>query len=82
VFAPLVGVAGVQSLAHPFQHLVVEFQPSEQFGELRFQQFLSDILAAAGGRIALALIGVAGAMIIDVYTRTCIENRGTNSRTS
>ena len=66
VLAALVGVAGVQRVAHPFQHLVVELQPPEQFGELRFERFLADIFAAAGGRVALALIGVAGAMIIDV----------------
>ena len=66
VLAALVGVAGVQRIAHPFQHLVVEAQPPEQFGELRFERLLAHILAAAGGRVALALIGVAGAMIIDV----------------
>ena len=66
VLAPLVGVAGVQRVAHPFQHLVVELQPAEQFGELRFEHFLAHIFAAAGSRVALALIGVAGAVIIDV----------------
>ena len=30
VLAPLVGVAGVQRLAHPVQHLVVEAKPAEQ----------------------------------------------------
>ena len=66
VLAALVGVAGVQRIAHPFQHLVVELQPPEQFGELRFQRLLAHIVAAAGSRVALAFIGVAGAMIIDV----------------
>ena len=66
VLAALVGVAGVQRLAHPFQHLVVEVQPAEQIGELRFQRLLAHILAAAGGRVALAFIGVAGAVVIDV----------------
>jgi hypothetical protein len=56
----------VQRIAHPFQHLVVELQLPEQFGELLFQCFLAHIVAAAGGRIALALIGVASAMVIDV----------------
>ena len=66
VLAALVGVAGVQRIAHPFQHLVVEAQPAEQFGELRFERLLAHILAAAGGRVALAFIGVAGAVVIDV----------------
>ena len=35
VLAPLVSVAGLERLAHPVQHLVVEAQPAEQFGELR-----------------------------------------------
>jgi hypothetical protein len=54
VLAPFVGVAGVQRIAHPFQHLVVELQPPEHFGELLFQRFLAHIMAATGGRIALA----------------------------
>jgi hypothetical protein len=29
VFAALVGVTGVQRVAHPFQHLVVEAKPPE-----------------------------------------------------
>ncbi len=66
VLAPFVGVAGVQRLAHPVQHLVVELEPAEQFGELRFQHLLAHIAAAAGGRVALAFIGVAGAVVIDV----------------
>jgi hypothetical protein len=34
VLAALVGVAGVKGIAHPIQHLVVELQLPEQFGEL------------------------------------------------
>ena len=66
VLAPLVGVAGVKRLPHPVQHLVVEMQPAEQFGELLLQHLLAHILAAAGGRVALAFIGIAGAVVIDV----------------
>ena len=66
VLAPFVGVAGVQRPAHPFQHLVVEPQSAEQFRELRFERLLADIAAAARGRVTLALIGISGAMIIDV----------------
>ena len=51
---------------HPFEHLVVEPQAAEQFRELRFDRFLAHMLASAGRRVALALIGVAGGMIIDV----------------
>jgi hypothetical protein len=54
VLSALVGVAGVQRVAHPFQHLVVEFEPPEQFCELRFERFFADIFAAAGSRVALA----------------------------
>ena len=43
VLAPLVGVAGVQRLAHPFQHLVVELQPAQQIGKLLFDNFLANI---------------------------------------
>jgi hypothetical protein len=34
----LVAMAGVQRIAHPLQHLVVELQKSQKFGELLFQQ--------------------------------------------
>ena len=76
VLAALVGVTGVQRIAHPFQHLVVEAKPPEQFGELRFERFLADIFAAAGRRVALALIGVAGAMIIDVALLLDLADHG------
>jgi hypothetical protein len=66
VLAALVSVAGVQRVAHPFKHLVTEPQPTERFGELCFERFLAHIFAAARSRIALALIGAAGAMMIDV----------------
>ena len=66
MLAPLIGVAGVQRLLHPFQHLVVEPQLAEQLGELLLQHLLAHIAAAAGGRIALAFIGVSGAVVIDV----------------
>jgi hypothetical protein len=41
-------------------------EPTEQHGELLFQQLLAHIATAAGSRVSLALIGVSGAMIIDV----------------
>lgn len=39
VLSPLIGMAGVEWVAHPFQHLLVEPQPPEQFGEPRFERF-------------------------------------------
>ena len=66
LFPPLDGVAGVKRITYPFQHLVVEVQPAQEFGELLLDHLLAHILAPAGGRVALALIGVAGAVIIDV----------------
>jgi len=60
------GVAGVQRIAHPIQHLVVEVQPAQEFGELLLKHLLAHIFAAAGSRVALALIGMTGAVIVDV----------------
>jgi hypothetical protein len=34
VFTPFVDVASMQRVAHPFQHLFVELQKSQQLGEL------------------------------------------------
>jgi hypothetical protein len=66
VFKTLVGVAGKKCLSHPGQHFVVEAQAAEQLGELPFQLLLAHVIAAADGRVSLALIGVAGAVIVDV----------------
>ena len=66
VLAPLVGVAGVQRIAHPFQHLVVEVQPAQEFGELLLEHLLPNILAPAGRRVAFAFVGVTGAVVVDV----------------
>ena len=76
VLAALIGVAGVQRVAHPFQHLVIEAEPSEQFSELRFERFLAHMLPAARGRVALTLIGVAGAMVIDVALLLDLADHG------
>src|SRR5690606_20568676 len=65
-----------QGVAHPFQHLVVEAQPPEQFGELRFERFLAHMLAAAGCRVAPALIGVSGAMVVDVAPLLDLADHG------
>ncbi len=53
VFAALVGVAGVQRVAHPFQHLVVEAKPPKQISELRFERFLAHMLGTRPARAAL-----------------------------
>jgi hypothetical protein len=66
VFEALIGVTGVQGIAHPFQNLVVELGLPEQFSELRFERFLADIFATPVRGVSLALISVAGAVIIDV----------------
>ena len=47
VFPPLIGVAGMKRIAHPFQHFVIELQATWQFRELLLQLFLADIFAAA-----------------------------------
>jgi hypothetical protein len=59
MLAPLVGVAGVQRLAHPFQHLVVELQPAQQVGELLFNNLLANIRLIASAF-------KSGAVVIDV----------------
>src|ERR1700691_2419237 len=76
VFVALVGVTGVQRIAHPFKHLIVEAKPPEQFGELRFERFLAHMLAAAGCWGALGFISVAGAMIIDVALLLDLADHG------
>jgi fucose permease len=76
VLPALVGVARVQGIAHPFQSLIVEAKAPEQSGELRFERFLADVLAAARGRVALALIGVTGAVIIDVALLLDLADHG------
>lgn len=63
---PLIRVASVQGLPHPGQHLVVEVDAAEQLVELSLKRLLAHILTAAGGGVALAFIGVAVAMVIDV----------------
>ena len=66
VLASLVCMAGVQRVAHPFQYLIVEMQPTQEFGELLLKHFLAHIFTPAGCRVALALIGMTGAVIVDV----------------
>jgi hypothetical protein len=76
MLAAFVGVAGVQRVAHPFHHLVVEAKPPEQFSELCFERFLAHMLATAGCRVTLTLIGVAGAMIIDIALLLDLADHG------
>ena len=66
VLAALVSMAGVQRLAHPFQDLIIEFQPAKQLGELRFEHLLAHIFPTARGRVSAAFIRVAGAMVINI----------------
>ena len=64
----LVGVTGVEArqLCPDLENLIIEMQLPKQIGELLFQDLLPHILLAAGGGVALAFIGIAGAVIIDV----------------
>ena len=59
-------MTGVERFAHPFEHLVVELQLAEELRELRFSPLLPHIITPAEGRVALTLIGVAGATIIHI----------------
>ncbi|MFZ2145449.1 MAG: hypothetical protein WAV78_52485 [Xanthobacteraceae bacterium] len=59
MLAFLVSVAGFQRLPHPFQYLIIEFQPAQQVGELLFDNFLANIWLVAPAF-------KSGAMIIDV----------------
>src|SRR5215831_18720342 len=56
----------MERLPHPVQHFVVKPEPAEKFGKLLLQHLLAHIAAAAGGWTAPTLIGVAGAVVIDV----------------
>ncbi len=67
MLSPLVSVAYVKRLATPFQHLVVEAQPAKHLRELLFQHLLAPMLAAAGRGLASALIGIAGAVLGEVF---------------
>ncbi|MFO1153854.1 MAG: hypothetical protein U1E42_09370 [Rhodospirillales bacterium] len=87
VLAVLVGVAGVQRLAHPFQRLVIQAQLTEHRGELMLQHLLADIRAAAGRWLAPTLIGITGAVVVDVlllfdlaYHRAAALGAGDQSR--
>ncbi len=67
MLAPLVGVARLERLAHPFQHALVEMEPDEHAREFFFQRLLTHVLAAALGRTVSIAIGVAGAVVVDVF---------------
>jgi len=70
------GVAGVQRIAHPLQHLVVELQPTEQHGELLLQQLLAREGESAekargnmshDGMLALAAVFLAGGAVVNLF---------------
>ncbi|MCO5156828.1 MAG: hypothetical protein M9945_08745 [Aquamicrobium sp.] len=67
VLVALVRMSGVQRLAHPVQNLVVEPELAEHGGELLLKNLLAHILAATGCGLAPAFVGVAGAVIVDVF---------------
>ena len=66
VLAPLISMARMERLPYPFQHFVVEPKLAEHFSKLLLQRLLAHIVAATGGRVMQALIGISGAVIIDV----------------
>ena len=66
VFPALISVAGMKRITHPFEHVVVETKPPEQFGELRLERLFAHMLPTANRGRALALIGPARAVIVDV----------------
>ena len=66
-FTALVGMAGVQRLVHPFEHLVIEAELPEQRSEMLLQNLLAHILAATGCGFAPAFVRVSGAVVVDVF---------------
>lgn len=66
MFLAFIRMAGVKSFADPVQDLVVKPQAAEHFGELLFENLFAHMLAAAGRGIALALIRIAGAVVVNV----------------
>jgi hypothetical protein len=71
-----VRVAGVQRIAHPLQHLVVELQPAKQHGELLLQQLLAREGESAekargnmshDGMLALAAVFLAGGAVVNLF---------------
>ena len=67
VLLTFVRMAGVERLAHPVQHFVVEPKLAKHSGELLLQNLLAHILAATGAGLAPAFVGVAGAVVVDVF---------------
>jgi hypothetical protein len=48
VLSPLVAVAGMECVTHPFKNFAVKVQPAQESGELLFKRLGSNILAPAG----------------------------------
>ena len=59
-------MAGMKGLTDPVQDLVVKPQTAKNLGQLLFKHFLAHMLAPAGRGIALAFVGVAGAVVVNV----------------
>nr|WP_256210473.1 hypothetical protein [Nitrosospira multiformis] len=66
VLASVVCMACVQRIAYPFQYLMIEMQPTQKFGKLLLKYLFAHIFAAAGRGIALALVSMTCAVIVDV----------------
>jgi hypothetical protein len=61
-----VGVTGVKRFLHPGKNLIIEMQLAKQTGELLLQRLLPNIPSSARSGVALAFIGIAGAVVINV----------------
>ena len=66
MLAALLGMACVKSVSHPFEDFVIEVEPAEHGRELLLQCLLAHVLAAARCGVPAALIGISGAVVIDV----------------
>ncbi|MCY4326353.1 MAG: hypothetical protein OXC53_02010 [Rhodobacteraceae bacterium] len=76
VFLLLFRMAGLQGQTRPVEHLVIKPQSAQHLGELIFKDFLAHMLPATGRRIACAFLGIARAVIIDVFLLLHLTDNG------
>ena len=76
----LVGMTSLKRFSHPAQDLVVEAQPAEQLGELRFQHFLAHVRPLASTLISCAMV-IDVALLLDLAdNRTPAVTAGNQTR--
>ena len=66
MLAPLLCMACMKRVSNPFEHFVIEMEPSQDGRELLLQRLLSHMLASARCGVPATLIGISGAVVIDV----------------